>query len=90
VQTKSNELVGYVGAFKALGGGWSAEMTPPKLPDSMVAQMTDRTDWGKVLTKTGEPFNVQAGKLVLPNQSLPAAGVTPMKSTIPTQGSAAP
>ena len=90
VQTKSNELVGYVGAFKALGGGWSAEMTPPKLPESMVAEMTDRTDWGKVLTKTGEPFNVQAGKLVLPNQSLPAEGVTPMKSTTPTQGSAAP
>ena len=90
VQTKSNELVGYVGAFKALGGGWSAEMAPPKLPESMVAEMTDRTDWGKVLTKTGEPFNVQAGKFLLPNQSLPAQGVTPMKSTTPTQGSAAP
>jgi outer membrane protein TolC len=90
VQTKSNELIGYVGAFKSLGGGWSAEMTPPKLPDVMVAEMTDRTDWGKVLTKTGEPFNVQAGKLVLPKQSLPAEGVTPMKSTTPTQGSAAP
>lgn len=90
VQTKSNELVGYVGAFKALGGGWSAEMTPPKLPDVMVAEMTDRTDWGRVLTKTGEPFNVQAGKFLLPNQSLPAEGVAPMKSTTPTQGSAAP
>jgi hypothetical protein len=90
VQTKSNELVGYVGAFKSLGGGWSAEMTPPKLPEMMVAEMTDRTDWGKVLTKTGEPFNVQAGKFLLPNQSLPAEGVTPMKSTTPTQGSAAP
>jgi NodT family efflux transporter outer membrane factor (OMF) lipoprotein len=90
VQTKSNELVGYVGAFKALGGGWSAEMAPPKLPESMVAEMTDRTDWGKVLTKTGEPSNVQAGKFLLPNQSLPAQGVTPMKSTTPTQGSAAP
>jgi len=90
VQTKSNELIGYVGAFKSLGGGWSAEMTPPKLPDVMVAEMTDRTDWGNVLTKTGEPFNVQAGKLVLPNQSLPAEGVTPIKSTTPTQGSAAP
>ena len=29
VQTQSNELIGYVGAFKALGGGWSADMTPP-------------------------------------------------------------
>ena len=90
VQTKSNELVGYVGAFKALGGGWSAEMAPPKLPENMVAEMTDRTDWGKVLTKSGEPFNVQAGKFLLPNQSVPAEGVTPMKSTTPTQGSAAP
>jgi NodT family efflux transporter outer membrane factor (OMF) lipoprotein len=90
VQTKSNELIGYVGAFKSLGGGWSAEMTPPKLPEVMVAEMTDRTDWGKVLTKTGEPFNVQAGKFLLPNQSLPTEGVMPMKSTTPTQGSAAP
>jgi hypothetical protein len=56
----------------------------------MVAEMTDRTDWGNVLTKAGEPFNVQAGKFLLPNQSVPAEGVTPMKSTTPTQGSAAP
>jgi NodT family efflux transporter outer membrane factor (OMF) lipoprotein len=90
VQTKSNELIGYVGAFKALGGGWSADMTPPKLPVSTVAEMTERTDWGNVLTKTGEPLNVQTGKLLLPKQDAPAEGQAPIKSTTPTQGSAAP
>ena len=90
VQTKSNELIGYVGAFKALGGGWSADMTPPKLPMNTVAEMTERTDWGNVLTKTGEPLNVQAGKLLLPNQDVPSEGAVPIKSTTPTQGSAAP
>jgi NodT family efflux transporter outer membrane factor (OMF) lipoprotein len=90
VQTKSNELIGYVGAFKALGGGWSADMTPPKLPVSTVAEMTERTDWGNVLTNTGEPLNVQTGKLLLPKQDAPAEGQAPIKSTTPTQGSAAP
>jgi len=90
VQTKSNELIGYVGAFKALGGGWSADMTPPKLPVSTVAEMTERTDWGNVLTKTGEPLNVQAGKLLLPKQDAPAEGLAPIKSITPTQGSTAP
>ncbi|APC05936.1 hypothetical protein AOC10_05005 [Polynucleobacter asymbioticus] len=90
VQTKSNELIGYVGAFKALGGGWSADMTPPKLPVSTVAEMTERTDWGNVVTKTGEPLNVQTGKLLLPKQDAPAEGQAPIKSTTPTQGSAAP
>jgi NodT family efflux transporter outer membrane factor (OMF) lipoprotein len=89
VQTKSGELIGYVGAFKALGGGWTAQMTPPKLPDTMITQMTDRTDWGSVLTKTGDPLNVQAGKLVVdaPDPSKP---VTPNQPSTPTQGSAAP
>jgi len=88
VQTKSNELIGYVGAFKALGGGWSADMMPPKLPDTMIADMNDRTDWGSVLTRMGEPLNVKAGKLVLPNSSIPAS--EPNISTTPTQGSTAP
>ena len=90
VQTKSNELIGYVGAFKALGGGWSADMTPPKLPVNTVAEMTERTDWGNVLTRTGEPLNVKAGKLLLPNQDVPSEGAVPIKSTTPTQGSTAP
>jgi outer membrane protein TolC len=85
VQTKSNELLGYVGAFKALGGGWSADMVPPKLPDTMIADMTDRTDWGSVLTRTGDPLTVKASKLVVdaPDPNNPAP-------TKPIQGSIAP
>ena len=99
VQTSSNELIGYVGAFKALGGGWTADMTPPKLPDQMVADMTDRTDWGSVLTRTGDPLTVKASKFLVdapdplkPTQTtVPATLNTPSNTTTPpTQGSAAP
>ena len=98
VQTSSNELIGYVGAFKALGGGWTADMTPPKLPDQMVADMTDRTDWGSVLTRTGDPLTVKASKFLVdapdplkPTQTtVPATLNTPSNTTTPpTQGSAA-
>ena len=64
VQMQTNELLGYVGAFKALGGGWSADMQAPKLPDTMVNEMNDRTDWGSVLTNSGEPTNVKVGKFL--------------------------
>jgi hypothetical protein len=84
VQTKSNGLIGYVGAFKALGGGWTAQMTPPKLPETMVSDMKDRTDWGSVLNKAGDPLTVKAGKLVVPNPPIPTQNIQP------TQGSAAP
>lgn len=89
VQTKSNELLGYVGAFKALGGGWSADMVPPKLPDTMIAEMSDRTDWGSVLTRAGDPLTVKASKLVVdaPN---PNSNPIPPAPTKPTQGSTAP
>ncbi|MEA9567391.1 efflux transporter outer membrane subunit [Polynucleobacter sp. AP-Nickl1-40-C4] len=99
VQTSSNELIGYVGAFKALGGGWTADMSPPKLPDQMVADMTDRTDWGSVLTRTGDPLTVKASKFLVdapdplkPTQTtVPATLNTPSNTTTPpTQGSAAP
>jgi NodT family efflux transporter outer membrane factor (OMF) lipoprotein len=90
VQTKSNELIGYVGAFKALGGGWSADMNPPKIPDTMVAEMTDRTDWGNVLTRTGTPLNVKAGQLVLPSSSQSIPTTAPNNSATPLQGSTAP
>ncbi len=59
VQTNSNTLLGYVSAFKALGGGWSGEMSIPQLPVAMVSQMEQRTDWGKVLMNTSDPRLVQ-------------------------------
>ncbi len=99
VQTSSNELIGYVGAFKALGGGWTADMSPPKLPDQMIADMTDRTDWGSVLTRTGDPLTVKVSKFLVdtPDPSKPTQAIAPSKSntpsntsTKPTQGSTAP
>jgi hypothetical protein len=60
-------------------------MVPPKLPDTMIADMSDRTDWGSVLTRSGDPLTVKASKLVVdaPNPNAPAP-------TKPTQGSTAP
>ena len=99
VQTSSNELIGYVGAFKALGGGWTADMSPPKLPDQMIADMTDRTDWGSVLTKASDPSTVRVGKFLVdsPDPSKPIQVKAPYKlntpsniAVPPTQGSTAP
>ncbi len=62
IQNASNQLLGYVAAFKALGGGWPAEMKAPALPSEIIKEMQDRTDWGKVLTNQQDPSNVQVGK----------------------------
>ena len=83
IQTASNELLGYVAAFKALGGGWSSQMSAPKLPDMMIGEMNDRSNWGSVLTQSGEPLNVRAAKLLSDTPDL-------LKPTAPTQGSPAP
>lgn len=57
VQSKTNTLLGYVDAFKALGGGWNAEMTVPALPNELIAQMKNRTDWGDALDSASPSAN---------------------------------
>jgi len=61
--------------------------------------MTDRTDWGSVLTRTGDPLTVKAGKFLVdaPDPSKPAQTAVPATLNtpsntpiLPTQGSAAP
>ena len=59
VQTSTNNLLGYVAAFKSLGGGWSGELNPPALPAAMVAEMQQRTDWGNSLATQTDPRLVQ-------------------------------
>lgn len=59
VQTKTDALLGYVDAFKALGGGWNGELKVPPLPNEMVAQMQERTDWGQALKHPETPRLVQ-------------------------------
>jgi NodT family efflux transporter outer membrane factor (OMF) lipoprotein len=58
VQTQTNNLLGYVAAFKSLGGGWSGDLTLPVLPAEMVATMTQRTDWGDALSSPTGPSMV--------------------------------
>jgi len=62
VQTNTNTLLGYVSAFKSLGGGWSGEMKIPSLPVAMVDQMEKRTDWGKALMISNDPRLVQSSE----------------------------
>ena len=59
VQTASDTLLGYVAAYKSLGGGWSGEMKIPALPSTMVSEMENRTDWGRALTISNDPRLVQ-------------------------------
>lgn len=60
VQTETNNLLGYVAAFKALGGGWSGTLESPALPAAMVGQMQARTNWGDALTNPAEPRLVKS------------------------------
>jgi hypothetical protein len=59
VQTSTNTLLGYVSAFKSLGGGWSGELKIPALPAATVDQMQQRTDWGNALMISNDPRLVQ-------------------------------
>lgn len=63
VQAQTNTLLGYVAAFKSLGGGWSGDMSVPVLPAEMVATMTQRTDWGQVLAGSNGPQLVTTSEL---------------------------
>ena len=64
VQTETNNLLGYVAAFKALGGGWSGEFAVPALPDPMVKQMQERTNWGDALANPAEPRLVKSSETI--------------------------
>jgi len=55
VQTRTDALLGYADAFKALGGGWNGDLTIPPLPNEMIAQMKARTNWGKMLDHPDTP-----------------------------------
>jgi hypothetical protein len=55
VQTRTDALLGYADAFKALGGGWNGDLTIPPLPNEMVAQMKERTNWGEMLDHPDSP-----------------------------------
>ena len=71
VQSRSNALLGYADAFKALGGGWDGSLTVPPLPNEMVAQMKERTDWGQTLDHPNTPRMIQTLGL---DQVKPASG----------------
>lgn len=64
VQTQTNNLLGYVAAFKALGGGWSGELAIPALPAAMVEQMQARTNWGDALVNPAEPRLVKSSETI--------------------------
>ncbi len=64
VQTNTNNLLGYVAAFKSLGGGWSGDLLTPALPDAMVAEMKQRTNWGNALSHQPDPRLVQSSETI--------------------------
>lgn len=57
VQSKTNTLLGYVDAFKALGGGWNADMSLPALPNELILKMKARTNWGDSLDSASPDAN---------------------------------
>ena len=64
VQTTTNNLLGYVAAFKALGGGWSGDMAMPQLPTQLVQTMQARTDWGRALNDPSDLRLVKSSETI--------------------------
>ena len=59
-QTKSSIATNRIALYKALGGGWELRNGQPVLPEGMVNQMKERTNWGDMLstpaaTKAADP-----------------------------------
>jgi NodT family efflux transporter outer membrane factor (OMF) lipoprotein len=49
-QTKSSIATNRIALYKALGGGWELRTGQPVLPESMVNQMEERSNWGDMLS----------------------------------------
>jgi outer membrane protein TolC len=64
VQTTTSNLLGYVAAFKALGGGWSGDMAMPQLPTQLVQTMQARTDWGSALNDPSDLRLVKSSETI--------------------------
>lgn len=59
-QTRSSISTSLIGLYKALGGGWELRQSKTIVPESTIAEMKARTNWGKMLPATvpdnvGEP-----------------------------------
>jgi NodT family efflux transporter outer membrane factor (OMF) lipoprotein len=50
-QTRSEVVINVIALYKALGGGWQAYEGQPIIPEATVKEMTERTDWGDMLTQ---------------------------------------
>lgn len=61
VQSRTDALLGYVSAFRALGGGWSGDLSVPPLPAPLIATMQARTDWGGALSSPQAPRLLHTG-----------------------------
>ncbi len=46
---QSSTATNLIALYKALGGGWELRRGEPVIPESMQAEMQQRTDWGKLL-----------------------------------------
>ncbi|HVU07762.1 MAG TPA: efflux transporter outer membrane subunit [Verrucomicrobiae bacterium] len=47
--TKGNVALGLISVYRALGGGWEARGTNDVVSEAIKAEMSRRTDWGKML-----------------------------------------
>ena len=59
-ESQSSIATNRIALYKALGGGWETRIDQPILPENILNQMKDRTDWGDMLStpaasKSAEP-----------------------------------
>lgn len=53
-QTRGDVASAIVAAYKALGGGWDPAFTGDFVPDSVIEEMQQRTNWGDLLTPVAD------------------------------------
>jgi outer membrane protein TolC len=60
VNLRSNAATNVISLYKALGGGWEMSVGQPFVPNPIVTEMQNRTNWGNLLsTQTTDPTKHQ-------------------------------
>jgi NodT family efflux transporter outer membrane factor (OMF) lipoprotein len=50
IVTKGSVVINLIAMYKALGGGWETRVGKDFVPEDIIKQMEERTDWGNLLT----------------------------------------
>jgi outer membrane protein TolC len=59
--TRGDIVINLVSLYKALGGGWQIRQGKPFIPESVQKEMSERTDWGGIISPKDPPPEEKIG-----------------------------